>query len=96
MAGRRVTESGARAFLRYIKTVPCVAATAVAVAAATAMVMVAQYGMENRRSGGEEENGANDDVISDVITWEHAHGSSRRRIDGPDTSVSAAIGPRDR
>lgn len=43
VAGRRVTESGSRAFLRYIKTVPCVAAavaTAAVVATAVTVVVV--------------------------------------------------------
>jgi len=47
VAGRRVTESGSRAFLRYIKTVPCVV-TATAAAAAVAAAVATAVAEQNR------------------------------------------------
>jgi len=49
VAGRRVTESGSRAFLRYIKTVPCVVTATAAVAAVAAAAAVATAVAEQNR-----------------------------------------------
>lgn len=78
VAGCRVTESGSRAFLRYIKTVPCVAAAATVAGDRGAERREREERKAPRRR---EANGANDDVIADVIIRDAVHTTAKPAAD---------------